>query len=70
MTTIIGVEYKDLPDDFMWKVYGLGERGAAKEIVYTQWKQYDEAITAPSLVTSVVLRTSIVPSNLTLNALM
>ncbi len=36
-------QYKDLPDDFMWKVYGLGERGAAKEIVYTQWKQYDEA---------------------------
>ena len=36
-------KYKDLPDDFMWKVYGLGERGAAKEIIYTQWKQYDEA---------------------------
>jgi hypothetical protein len=27
--------YKDLPDDFMWKVYGLGERGAAKELIYT-----------------------------------
>lgn len=36
-------QYKDLPDDFMWKVYGLGERGAAKELIYTQWKQYDEA---------------------------
>jgi phage terminase large subunit len=36
-------QYKDLPDDFMWKVYGMGERGAAKEIIYTQWKQYDEA---------------------------
>jgi phage terminase large subunit len=36
-------QYKDLPDDFMWKVYGLGERGSAKEIIYTQWKQYDEA---------------------------
>ena len=35
-------QYKDLPDDFMWKVYGLGERGKAKEIIYTQWKQYDE----------------------------
>lgn len=35
-------QYKDLPDDFMWKVYGLGERGSAKEIIYTQWKQYDE----------------------------
>ena len=35
-------QYKDLPDDFMWKVYGLGERGAAKELIYTQWKQYDE----------------------------
>jgi phage terminase large subunit len=36
-------QYKDLPDDFMWKVYGLGQRGSAKEIIYTQWKQYDEA---------------------------
>lgn len=36
-------QYKDLPDDFMWKVYGLGERGAAKELIYTQWKQYDVA---------------------------
>jgi phage terminase large subunit len=36
-------QYKDLPDDFMWKVYGMGERGSAKEIIYTQWKQYDEA---------------------------
>ena len=35
-------QYKDLPDDFMWKVYGLGERGAAKELIYTQWKQYSE----------------------------
>lgn len=34
--------YKDLPDDFMWKVYGLGERGAAKELIYTTWKYYDE----------------------------
>lgn len=30
--------YKDLPDDFMWKVYGLGLRGAAKELIYTNWK--------------------------------
>ena len=29
--------FKDLPDDFMWKVYGLGERGAAKELIYTKW---------------------------------
>lgn len=36
-------QYKDLPDDFMWKVYGLGQRGAAKELIYTQWKQYDQA---------------------------
>jgi phage terminase large subunit len=35
-------QYKNLPDDFMWKVYGMGERGKAKEIIYTQWKQYDE----------------------------
>jgi phage terminase large subunit len=32
--------YKTLPDDFMWKVYGLGERGAAKELIYTHWKYY------------------------------
>jgi phage terminase large subunit len=34
--------YKSLPDDFMWKVYGLGQRGAAKEIIYTQWQITDE----------------------------
>jgi phage terminase large subunit len=34
--------YKTLPDDFMWKVYGLGQRGAAKELIYTNWKYYDE----------------------------
>jgi phage terminase large subunit len=34
--------YKLLPDDFMWKVYGMGERGAAKEIIYTQWQITDE----------------------------
>ena len=34
--------YKNLPDDFMWKVYGLGVRGAAKEIIYTQWQITDE----------------------------
>jgi phage terminase large subunit len=34
--------YKDLPDDFMWKVYGLGERGASKELIYTQWKVCSE----------------------------
>jgi phage terminase large subunit len=30
--------YKDLPDDFMWSVYGLGKRGASKELIYTAWK--------------------------------
>ncbi len=34
--------YKNLPDDFMWKVYGLGQRGAAKEMIYTQWKLIDK----------------------------
>lgn len=34
--------FRDLPDDFMWKVYGLGLRGAAKEIIYTQWKVCSE----------------------------
>ena len=34
--------YKNLPDDFMWKVYGLGQRGAAKELIFTQWKLVNE----------------------------
>ncbi len=34
--------YKELPDDFMWKVYGLGLRGASKELIYTAWKKCDE----------------------------
>lgn len=34
--------YKNLPDDFMWKVYGLGLRGASKEIIYTNWKYYKD----------------------------
>jgi len=34
--------YKNLPDDFWWKVYGLGLRGASKEIIYTKWMQYSE----------------------------
>ncbi len=34
--------YKDLPDGFMWKVYGLGQRGAAKELIYTNWKFYTD----------------------------
>ncbi len=34
--------FKELPDDFMWKVYGLGLRGASKEIIYTQWKYCED----------------------------
>lgn len=34
--------YKMLPDPFMWNVYGLGKRGAAKEIIYTQWQITDK----------------------------
>lgn len=36
--------YKTLPDDFMWKVYGLGLRGAAKELIYTTWKYYEDEV--------------------------
>jgi phage terminase large subunit len=36
--------YKTLPDDFMWKVYGLGLRGAAKELIYTTWKYYEDDV--------------------------
>jgi phage terminase large subunit len=34
--------YKDLPDSFMWDVYGLGKRGASKELIYTGWKLCSE----------------------------
>ena len=34
--------YRDLADDFMWKVFGLGQRGAAKELIYTSWKLCSE----------------------------
>lgn len=34
--------YKELADDFMWKVYGLGQRGASKELIYTAWKVVSE----------------------------
>jgi len=38
--------YKDLPDDFLWKVYGLGQRGAAKELIYTNWALYTDPPTS------------------------
>lgn len=31
--------YRDMADDFLWKVYGLGLRGASKETIYTAWKE-------------------------------
>jgi phage terminase large subunit len=34
--------FKDLPDSFMWEVYGLGLRGASKELIYTGWKLCSE----------------------------
>lgn len=34
--------YKDLPDPFMWQVYGLGLRGASEEIIYRGWELVDE----------------------------
>lgn len=43
LTQIAAIEaFRNLPDDFMWKVYGLGLRGAAKEVIYTQWKVCSE----------------------------
>lgn len=36
--------YKALPDDFLWKVYGLGQRGAAKELIYTNYKIFTDQI--------------------------
>ena len=35
--------YKNNPDDFMWKVYGLGLRGASKEIIYPNYQLYTDA---------------------------
>jgi phage terminase large subunit len=34
--------YKKLPDQFLWKVYGMGERGASEEIIYRGWQLVDE----------------------------
>jgi phage terminase large subunit len=34
--------FKDLPESFMWEVYGLGKRGASKELIYTGWKLCNE----------------------------
>lgn len=34
--------YKNLPDDFMYKVYTLGLRGASKETIYTHWQTVTE----------------------------
>jgi phage terminase large subunit len=31
--------YKNLPDPFMWQVYGEGKRGASAELIYTYYKQ-------------------------------
>lgn len=34
--------YQNLPDPFMWQVYGLGLRGASEEIIYRGWELVDE----------------------------
>jgi phage terminase large subunit len=33
--------YKQLPDPFLWQVYGLGERGAPEELIYRGWQLVD-----------------------------
>jgi phage terminase large subunit len=33
--------YKNLPDPFLWHVYGLGERGAPEELIYRGWQLVD-----------------------------
>lgn len=33
--------YKELQDQFMWQVYGLGLRGASEEIIFRNWSIYD-----------------------------
>ncbi len=34
--------YRNLPDPFLWNVYGLGQRGASAELIYTYYKQVTE----------------------------
>jgi phage terminase large subunit len=34
-------DYQNLPDPFMWQVYGLGLRGASEEIIYRGWQEVD-----------------------------
>ena len=36
--------YRDMADPFMWKVYGLGERGASAELIYTRYKTYTDEV--------------------------
>lgn len=36
------MSYKELADDFMWNVYGLGLRGASAELIYPKWKEFKE----------------------------
>jgi phage terminase large subunit len=36
------IESLQLADDVLWKIFGLGLRGSASEIIYTHWKQCDE----------------------------
>jgi phage terminase large subunit len=36
--------YKTASDPFMWKVYGLGERGASAELIYTRYKHYTDSV--------------------------
>ncbi|CAB4140108.1 XtmB Phage terminase large subunit [uncultured Caudovirales phage] len=31
--------YKNLPDQFMWQVYGLGQRGASLELIFPKWEK-------------------------------
>ena len=33
--------YKNLPDPFLWHVYGLGQRGAPEELIYRGWQLVD-----------------------------
>lgn len=34
--------YKELPDPYLWQVYGLGQRGTSEEIIYRGWELCDE----------------------------
>jgi len=34
--------YADLPDQYLWQVYGLGQRGASEDLIFRGWELVDD----------------------------